>query len=155
MKPVRIANILIPALLLALNAAGQSKPDFSGTWKADIGKSNFGPMPAPQSATLKVEHKDPHFKMVSTTVGDAGERTFELTFTTDGKECTNFVGNTEVKSVLKWEGETLLMEHKASGGEVVVKDKWTLSEGGTVLTLVRHWSGSQGELTQTLVHQKQ
>lgn len=155
MRAARTAWIVIAALLCSLIAAAQSKPDFSGTWKADLSKSNFGPMPAPQSATLKVEHKEPSFKLVSTTVGDSGERTYEVTFTTDGKECTNFIGNTEVKSVLKWEGETLLMEHKTVGGEVVVKDRWTLSDGGQVLTLVRHWSGSQGELTQTLVHQKQ
>lgn len=155
MRAARTFLILMAALLSALIAAAQSKPDFSGTWKADISKSNFGPMPAPQSAILKVEHKDPSFKLVSITVSDAGERTFEVTFTTDGKECTNFVGNTEVKSVLKWDGDALLMEHRTVGGEVVVKDRWTLSEGGQVLTLVRHWSGSQGELTQTLVHQKQ
>lgn len=142
-------------LVLVLAATAQDKPDFSGTWKADIAKSNFGVLPAPQSATLKVEHKEPNFKLVSITVGDSGERTYELSFTTDGKECTNFVGNTEVKSVLKWEGAALVMEHKAAGGEVTLKDRWTLSEDGKTLTLVRHWSGSQGETTQTLVHEKQ
>jgi len=142
-------------VVLALAATAQDKPDFSGAWKADIAKSNFGVLPAPQSATLKVEHKEPNFKLISTTVGDAGERTYELSFTTDGKECTNFVGNTEIKSVLKWEGAVLVMEHKAAGGEVTVKDRWTLSEDGKTLTLVRQWSGSQGETTQTLVHERQ
>ncbi len=136
-------------------AAAQPRPNLSGTWKANIAKSNFGALPAPQSATVKVEHSEPNLKLIWTTVGDSGERTFELSFTTDGKECTNFVGNTEIKSVVKWEDGTLLMEHKAGYGEVVVRDKWTLSEDQKTLTVTRQWSGSQGETTQTLVHEKQ
>lgn len=154
---MRLATTKLLMILAAVAAIApaQFKPNFSGTWKADIAKSNFGALPSPQSATVKVEHSDPNLKLVWITVGDAGERTFELSFTTDGKECTNFVGNVELKSVLKWEEAALLMEHKAAGGEVVVRDRWTLSEDGKTLTLVRHWSGSQGETTQTLVHQKQ
>ena len=141
--------------VLALGAFAQTKPDFSGTWKLDNTRSNFGALPAPQSSTLKIEHKEPAFKMVSITVGDSGERSFELSFMTDGKECTNFVGNIELKSVVKWDGNVLTMEHKAAGGEVTVKDQWVLSEDGKTLTVTRQWSGSQGETTQTLVHQKQ
>lgn len=154
MMPGKLKPLLTLAMVATV-AVAQSRPDFSGTWKTDISKSNFGLLPPPQSASMKVEHKEPALKLISITASDSGERSFEASFTTDGKECTNFLGNTEVKSVLKWDGSALLMEHKAGGGEVVVKDKWTLSEDGKVLTLVRQWSGSQGETTQTLVHQKQ
>lgn len=153
-RPAALVALLTVAVL-SLPAAAQNKPDFSGTWKANIAKSDFGALPAPESAVLKVEHQDPNFKLVSTTVGSSGERTYELTFTTDGKECNNFVGNVEVKSVVKWDGPVLTMEHKAGGGEVVVRDRWILSEDGKTLTLVRQWSGSQGETTQKLVHEKQ
>jgi hypothetical protein len=151
----KIHEFVASFFVLALVAFAQSKPDFSGTWKLDTARSNFGALPAPQSSTLKIEHKEPTFKMVSITVGDSGERTYELSFTTDGKECTNFVGNIELKSVAKWDGNVLTMEHKAAGGEVTVKDQWALSEDGKTLTVTRQWSGSQGETTQTLVHQKQ
>lgn len=142
-------------LLICLLGLAQSKPDFSGTWKMDVAKSDFGALPAVQGGTLKIEHKDPSLKLTTTTMGASGERTFELSFTTDGAECTNFVGNIEVKTVAKWDGETLVLEHKAAGGEVVVKDRWSLSPDGKTLTLVRQWSGSQGETTQKLIHEKQ
>jgi len=147
-----IAALMIAVCLLAWS---QTRPDFSGTWKMNVAKSDFGALPAPEGGSLKIEHKDPSLKLISTTTGASGERTFEISLTTDGAECTNFVGNIEIKSVAKWDAETLLVEHKAAGGEVVVKDKWTLSPDGKVLTLVRQWSGSQGETTQTLVHEKQ
>ncbi len=151
----RMITLAVPVLTLALLALAQAKPDFSGGWKLNISKSDFGALPAPESATLKIEHKDPALKMVSTTVGSSGERSYELSFTTDGKECTNWIGNVEVKSVLRWEGATLILEHKAAGGEVTLKDEWALSEDGRTLTITRHWSGSQGETKQTLVHEKQ
>ncbi len=151
-KIIALAGLIVTSAWIAF---AQSKPDFSGTWKLNIAKSNFGALPAPDSATLKIEHNDPAFKMISVTVTSSGERSYELAFTTDGKECTNWVGNVEVKSVLRWEGTTLVMEHKAAGGEVTLKDQWVLSEDGKTLTLTRHWSGSQGETTQTLVHEKQ
>ncbi|MEK7404821.1 MAG: hypothetical protein AAB225_06905 [Acidobacteriota bacterium] len=140
--------------LLALSLAfAQSKPDLTGSWKVDNSKSNFGALPPPQSLVNKIDHKDPTLKITSITVGDSGERTFELAFTTDGKENTNSIGSIEIKSKVRWEGRDLLMEHTA--GEVTLKDKWTLSEDGKTLTLVRQWSGSQGETTQTLVSEKQ
>ncbi|MCS7315614.1 MAG: hypothetical protein RMI94_10475 [Bryobacterales bacterium] len=153
---MRTMITLAAAVLTCMSSAfSQARPDFSGTWKLNIAKSNFGALPAPESSSLKVEHRDPALKMVSTTVSSSGERAYELSFTTDGKECTNWVGNVEVKSVLRWDGATLIMEHKAAGGEVTLRDQWALSEDGKILTVTRHWSGSQGETTQTLVHEKQ
>lgn len=150
----RMITVLIPtaAMLLAL---APGRPDLSGTWKLNTSKSDFGALPPSDSATLKVEHNDPVLKLVSITLSSSGERSYELSFTTDGKECTNWIGNVEVKSVLRWDGATLVMEHKAAGGEVTLKDQWVVSEDGKTLTVTRHWSGSQGETTQRLVHEKQ
>lgn len=151
-KAITLAILILTVTFIALS---QAKPDFSGNWKLNIGRSNFGALPAPDSGTLRVEHNEPALKMVSITVTGSGERSYELSFTTDGKECTNWVGNIEVKSVLRWDGVKLVMEHKAAGGEVTLKDEWVLSDDGKTLTVTRHWSGSQGETTQTLVHEKQ
>jgi len=70
-------------------AQAQSKPNFTGTWKVNNSKSDFGPMPAPQSSTSKIDHKEPSLRIATTWVGDQGERTFEFSYTTDGKENTN------------------------------------------------------------------
>jgi len=138
-------------------AQAQSKPNFSGPWKVNNSKSDFGPMPAPQSSTSKIDHKEPNLKIATTWVGDQGERTFEFSYTTDGKENTNSFGNVEFKSKATWEGSTLLIASKGGtdSGEFTMKDKWSLSEDGKTLTVVRAFSGPMGEATQTLVHEKQ
>jgi hypothetical protein len=154
----KLLALFILGLVFALSVAtAQSKPDFSGTWKADIAKSDFGSFPPPQSTVTKINHKDPNLKISSTSVSDRGEQTMELTFTTDGAENTNQIGNIEVKSKLKWEGAALLIESKASTeqGEFTVKEKWTLSDDGKTLTIVRNWASPMGETTQTVVHGKQ
>ena len=40
--------------LVALPGLAQSKPDFSGTWKLNVGKSDFGQVPGPDSETMVV-----------------------------------------------------------------------------------------------------
>lgn len=143
-------------LLISIGAAataawGHKKPDFSGTWKVNGQKTDYGVMPGPRSTTLNIEHKDPDLKLAMT--GGSGERALNLAFTTDGSECTNYVGDTAVTSKVNWDGAALAMEHRA--GSVLVRDRWSLSEDGRVLTIVRKWSGSEGEATQTIVSDKQ
>ncbi len=132
-----------------------AKPNLSGTWKVITANSDFGAVPAPSSMVSKIDHKDPALKISTVTVGAEGERTYDLTFATDGSETSNPVGSLVFKTTCKWEGAALLMESKASEGDLTGRDKWTLSEDGKTLTLVRVWSGSQGDVTQKLVHEKQ
>jgi hypothetical protein len=131
------------------------KPNLSGTWKVIVAKSDFGGAPAPSSMVSKIDHKEPALKFYTVTVGAEGERTYDLTFATDGSETSNPVGNLVFKTKCKWEGDALLMESKASEGDLTGRDKWTLSEDVKTLTLGRVWSGSQGDVTQKLVHEKQ
>ena len=151
----RYAAIL--AFLAVAVLPAMAKPNFSGDWKLNTSKSDFGQMPAPQKSTMKIEHKDPALKVATTYVGDNGERTFEMNLSTDGKEVTNTFGNFEFKSKAHWEGSVLLVESRASSdsGEFKADEKWTVSDAGKTLTLVRHWVGPQGEVTNTVVHDKQ
>ena len=75
-------------------APADSKPDFSGDWKLNVEKSNFGPMPGPESSTRKIVHKDPEVAVTTTqTGGPQGDMTTDIKFTTDGKEATNVIKN--------------------------------------------------------------
>jgi hypothetical protein len=60
---------------------------------------------------------------------DNGDFDFEASYTTDGKECTNRFGPGEVKSILKWDGDALVVESKGSFGENdwTMKDRWNLA----------------------------
>ena len=42
-----------------LAAQAQAATNFSGEWKLNVSKSDFGAMPAPDSRTDKIAHEDP------------------------------------------------------------------------------------------------
>ena len=54
------AGVLAAAIALAASAAvAQQKPNFSGNWKINQAKSNFGDVPAPDTFTRKIVHAEP------------------------------------------------------------------------------------------------
>src|SRR5713226_6378521 len=99
---------------LAASLVAQSKPNFSGTWKLNVAKSDFGPLPAPESRTDVIEHSDPNLKDVVSAQGAQGKQDFTANYTTDGKEVTNKMGPREVKSTASWEGNNLVVNSKTS-----------------------------------------
>jgi hypothetical protein len=149
-----LAMPILTSLAVALAAA---PPNFSGDWKANLAKSDFGPMPAPIRASSKIDHQDPHLKLVGTEVREEGERTFEMNISTDGAETTNQIGPLTLTTKAKWEGSALLVDSKAStdNGELVIKDQWSLSEDGKTLTVIRSISGPRGDFTVKVVQDKQ
>jgi hypothetical protein len=156
MKTAKIIVLASLALLICA-ALAQAKPDFTGDWKLDVAKSDFGQMPAPQSMVQKVTHSEPNLKVVSTQVSSRGEFTSERNYTTDGKECVNKMRNNDVKSTLKWDGDTLVINSKFSfqDNEITTAERWSLSGDGKVLTIKSHFSSPQGEGDSTRVLVKQ
>jgi len=150
--------IVVAGLMLLLCAAmAQAKPNFSGDWKMNATKSDFGQMPAPTSMTQKVTHNDPNLKVVTTRASENGEFTNDAAYTTDGKECINKGRMGETKSTLKWDGDTLVIESKADfqGNAVTITNKWSLSEDGKTLTVNSHFASSMGEGDSKIVYEKQ
>jgi hypothetical protein len=144
--------------LCAASVAFAATPDLSGTWKLNTSKSTFGDFPAPSSMEQKITHAEPKLTVAVKQVSDMGEFAFSSNYTTDGSECTNpGFGGAENKSVVKWEGETLNVDTKGTFGDnaYTMKDKWTLSADGKILTIARHFSSSMGDLDQKLVLEKQ
>jgi hypothetical protein len=82
---------------------------------------------------------------------------YDLVYTTDGKECVNHMGDNEIKSTLKWEGDDLVADSKGSfdGNDFTAKDRWSLSDGGKTMTVQRHISTAGGDFDMKLVFEKQ
>jgi hypothetical protein len=161
-------NILLSALfvLLVLPIAASLRaqdatPNFSGKWNLDLAKSDFGPMPPPESVFHVIEHKEPSVKIVTTQKTAQGEVTNERQLTTDGKESVNKMrmggGEQEVKSTSTWSGKALTTAFKIDmqGNAFDVTDSWKLSDDGKVLTIVRDIKSAQGDFTVTTVFNKQ
>jgi len=157
---MRFTQKRLIALLLAFGLSvvtAVAKPNFTGEWKMDAAKSDFGPMPPPESLTYKIKHEEPKVEMVSAQKGVQGEFESNAKYTTDGKECVNTIRDTEIKSTLTWDGDALKMASKLNfqGADITLDDKWTLSEDGKTIVIDRQISSPQGELTMKTVLVKQ
>ena len=155
MNITRILSTL--ALSTLLSVAALAGPNLSGDWKLNPAKSDFGPMPGPDKLLMKVDHKEPVIKIQSEQSGQQGDVKMEQNYTTDGKECKNKMRNAEMVSKLKWEGNALSVDSKLDfqGNEVSIKETWSLSDEGKVLTIKRKIAAPQGEFETTQVLEKQ
>ena len=155
-----IRKLLSIAFVLALpliTAVAQQKPDFSGTWKLNVAKSEFGALPGPKSRVDVITHKDPSLSVNVTQEGADGRLQYTANYTTDGKEAVNQIGPREVKSTLKWAGSNLLMTSKLVYNDVDVTGEltWALSADGKTRTVSIHYASAMGETDQKLIFEKQ
>ena len=157
----RLSLAVCGALLaLAISTAAQGLPNFTGTWTLDVAKSDFGPMPAPESIVMVIDHKDPAVKVTTTQKSQMGDASNDSTYTTDGKENINKMrgpgGEQDVKSTTKWDGKTLATARtiEAQGMSIGIDDTWELSADGKVMTLTRQIKTPQGDFSSKLVLNK-
>ncbi len=137
----------------------QQKPDFTGVWKMNLDKSTFdkqGPPPGP--VVLTVEHKDPVLteKVTHYTADQKAQEMGALKYVTDGSEGSNAVMGNPLKYTAKWTGSTLVVETwgKFGQNEMRLTDKWSLSDDGKTVTILRHYEGNGGPQDQKLLFEK-
>jgi len=156
-----IKRTLKPILcVLSISAAmglAQAASNFSGEWKMNIAKSDFGPAPAPEELTRSIKHSDPSLEIKTHQKGAQGEISTELKYTTDGKPCVNKVNGSDAKGTAKWDGDNLIIEsiREFQGMQLQSKETWILSDGGKTLTINNHIAVPQGEFDLKLVLEKQ
>lgn len=153
-------GLVFASFLLLASAAAHAAdhPNFTGEWKMNPAKSNFGPMPAPDLLVRSIDHHDPSLDIKTHQKGARGDVTSELKYSTDGKPATNTVQGREAKGTARWEGDTLVIESwlEIQNMEIKGKEVWSLSDGGKTLTIHNHTSiPQQGEFDSTLVLDKQ
>ena len=150
-----IASIAVVAFAATLGA--QSKPNFSGTWKLNLAKSDFGVLPPSSGRTDIIDHRDPNLKDSISDAAAQGQQDYTLAMTTDGKEATNTPGGLEMKSIATWEASNLVVNTKLQfqGSDVSIKTTWTLSDDGKTLTQSAHLESPMGETDQKLIFEKQ
>jgi hypothetical protein len=152
-----IAAVFIGLLAGSLAVLAADKPDFSGTWKLNVDKSDFGPMPKPERAEYVIVHKEPELNVKSTAVGSMGEVTNDVKIVTDGTEFTNTMRDGQVvKGTAKWDGKVLVIRQTldVQGTTVTFVQKWSLSDDGKTITQDLNISTEQGELVQKAVLEK-
>ena len=159
-------GFLVGFLAAALIVAGaplraQQKPNFSGSWKMNQVKSDFGPAPAPDTFTRKIVHAEPSITIDEVQGSPLGEQQTSRKMTTDGKENTNtlrtMMGEQPVTSTSKWNGKALVTAYKLAFQDMTidVSESWELSADGKSLTVARDFKSQQGDFSQKSVLNKQ
>ena len=149
--------LVVLAGLAPTSASSQSVPNLSGTWVLQVDKSNFGVMPGPSSRTDVIDHQEPKLTIKRTVMGSTGETTSNLVYVVDGKPYKNKVGDNELSSTLRWDGQTLVMVSTLSTpqGDVTITDRLSLSEDGKTLNQARTLSAGGESIEQTMVLTRQ
>jgi hypothetical protein len=153
MKSIVSALIVLTTLVGAVAAA--DKPNFSGEWKMNAAKSNFGGLPAPSAIVRKVTHAEPSLVIVEDQTSDMGTQTATRKYTTDGKDTAFEANGAEVKGSAVWDGNAIVVNSTVDAIGVRFTDKMSVSEDGRTLTSVVHIASAQGELDITIVFDKQ
>ena len=147
-------------VLLAASVYAQGLPNFTGTWTFDAAKSDFGPIPPPESIVMVIDHKEPTLKVNVTQKTPMGEAANDSTYTTDGKDNVNKMrspaGEQDVKSTTKWNGKTLTTSRtiEAQGMTIGIDETWDLSADGKVLTINRMLKTPQGDFNTKITMNK-
>ena len=120
--------LLVIGFAVALHA--QAKPNFTGTWKLNVAKSELGDPPA-ESLTVEVDHKDP--VLTYTVKGTAGGQDINETATlkTDG---TPTKGPNDMTFVCHWDGPTLVLNGTAPDTSPIFEVRLSLSADGKTIT---------------------
>ena len=151
-----LASVLAAALIVAgAPLRAQQKPNFSGDWKINQVKSNFGAVPAPDTFTRKIVHADPSITIDEEQATPIGLQQTQRKMTTDGKESTFDVNGADVKATANWEGSTLVAITKVEVLGMTYNDRMSLSPDGKTLTSVVKLDTPQGALDITVVFDKQ
>ena len=159
------ARFLSTAALLAAFATApalaQAKPDFSGSWKLNVEKSDpmgggGGGMMRDAVTTITQTATE------LTVVTKFGENSRTATYKLDGTESVNpGMRGGETKTKAKFDGATLVLEHtrNMSGPngdmQVTSKEVRSLSDDGKTMTVVTTSQGPNGETTRKMVYDKQ
>jgi hypothetical protein len=134
-------------------------PNLSGTWKLNVGKSNFGQMPPPASQTDTIQDNEPTVTIVEDQKGGMmGDMNMTTNLDTTGKETkSKGMGDADVTSTAHWDGVTLVVDSKTSfqGSDVKIKDSYSVSGDGQTLTEVTHVESGMGNFDSTSVYDKQ
>lgn len=155
---IRLLSISI-VLIVAIAAGAAETPNFSGIWKMDLAKSDFGPQTPPQSAEYVVRHVGATVSFNYTQDG----KTSRVDLTPDNEErITSTTAETAVWTRSYWSGNVLVIEsreRKRYGTQASIgvgwTSRWSLSADGQQLLIDRKIHTADGEIEQHVVCVKQ
>jgi hypothetical protein len=117
-------------------------PDFSGTWRADFGRSRLE-IQSPASSVFTIRHSDPSLLLTRTHKAEQYEDTFALQLLTDGRETRMRKGEMQIRCICVWKGNSLHLDSRvvSCGMESRNAVVYTMSEDGRELVAEETFDG--------------
>ncbi len=151
-------RMLIPVLFsLALTAATQTRPDFSGSWTLNRERSTLQPPFASiERGIVRIAHREPDFSFHRSFVTAGREDTLGYELKTDGSEVERQEGAIRSVSALRWVGDTLMFVSRmvAPFGTAADTVFYRLLDGGRVLHADERFRGARVSYTNLWIFEK-
>ncbi len=154
MRSVLVVAIALGSAAWAADTNG--KPDFTGYWTLNVGKSSFGKMPKPQGMTLKAERKGQVLHSVQTTDDGQGPKSVEGDWFLDAKQHPvdpSAQGNKQTQ-MSRWQGKILVAERRSEDGSYRETIRMMLSGDGKTATEKIAVNSPNGSNSSTLVWER-
>ncbi len=148
--------LMMAAGFSMIAADTNGKPDFTGSWSLNVGKSSFGKMPKPQSMTLKAMRKGEVLHSVQTMDDGQGPKSVEGDWFLDGKQHPvdpTAQGNKQTQ-MSRWQGNTLVAERRSDDGSYHENIRMNISGDGKTATEHISVKSPNGSNTSTLVWER-
>lgn len=162
----KLVFALFVVAAFACVSSAQGHPNFAGTWKLNLAKSNPGDY-GPSARTETITQDGSKFTDKITSSSQMGDDAYTLTFTADGTKVTVApdspqanLGQLTMKDIaVSWDGASLVLVMNMSFQQqmdLAAKYTYSLSADGKTLTEANHISaGQMGDFDTTLVFDKQ
>jgi hypothetical protein len=160
----KFAISLLMVGMFACVGMAQSKPDFSGTWNLNVSKSDFGPVPGPNSETVVITEDGPKVTESVKYEDDQGKQSYDLAYTTDGPEIVYpadsapHVGIVTLQKLkANWQGTSLVLTESLKyqeDADVTGTISRGLSADGRVLTMNFDLMTPMGAMARKFVFDK-
>lgn len=132
--------------------------NFSGRWRMNKEKSDFAKFKIPDMIVRVIDHHDPTMNVhtIQTIAGKTSSS--DVSYFTDGSISTNVINGRDATSKTYWDGNALVVRtdmKTAKNEEEQIEDRYELSQDGAILTTTSHVVTSKGDVTMTLVCEKE
>lgn len=154
-----------PAAPPTTSVTAPAQPNLSGAWKLNVGKSDFGQVPPPNSEFEIIQQTATSLNVAAANDSDdTGKQIYILPIPIGTTEASTPAGNFSTADDFKitaskaqWQGATLVVDQKMNykGSNGTIHSVYTLSADGKTLTRQTHYSLDLGEFDVTYVFDKQ
>jgi hypothetical protein len=133
-------TLYLLSLAIAVPQIAATKPNFTGTWKANWSKSKLQ-FQQPDSTVFTIIHREPDFSLSRTHTLQGKSDTWSVSLKTDGHEVIRNENGRTLRLRLKWEGDSLVFEVKiekpdGDGSDAV---RYSLSRDGKTFTALERY----------------